>query len=305
MIGRLDSRRGHVIVTFPYDRAKVEVVKVLAHEYGAVKAWCPERKEWRLPAAAAADAARGFPQAEQTDSFRKLIEAEQRQMVADRLFQKLIDERIGDEEAPLPDGRTLYAHQKEDVRRILQQRFVILANQMGTGKTLTALVAAKAINAAAKTQTLVIAPVGLCQMWRDEGRAAGVPLAAHSWAKVPDEMPDGVRYVLIGEECHMAQSTKAERTKRFLALAKKAVAVFCLTGTPMKNGKPANLFPLLRAIRQTLGAGQLQLGAGDLALRGELGRGNLNLGYDQLGSQVGYNQAQLNQQALLAMMRGY
>src|SRR5439155_1859875 len=45
-------------------------------------------------------------------------------------------------------------------------------------------------------------------------------------------------------------------TKRFLALAKRAVAVFPLTGTPMKNGKPSNLFPLLRAIRHPLGRNQ-------------------------------------------------
>ncbi len=53
--------------------------------------------------------------------------------------------------------------------------------------------------------------------------------------------------------CHYAQDTKSQRTKKFLALAHKAIAVFPLTGTPMKNGKPSNLFPLLKAIRHPLG----------------------------------------------------
>ena len=45
---------------------------------------------------------------------------------------------------PLRNGWTLYTHQKEAVTAILQRRRVILAFDMGLGKTLISLVAAPA-----------------------------------------------------------------------------------------------------------------------------------------------------------------
>ena len=48
------------------------------------------------------------------------------------------------------------------------------------------------------------------------------------------------------------QNLKAKRTQGALELAAGARAVFALTGTPIKNGRPANLYPLLLATRHTL-----------------------------------------------------
>jgi hypothetical protein len=47
---------------------------------------------------------------------------------------------------------------------------------------------------------------------------------------------------------------------------------------------------------------QRELGTLDAAIRQQLGQGQLGLGYDQLGSQIGMNQANLNQQALMYLM---
>ena len=52
-------------------------------------------------------------------------------------------------EAPLPDGRQLFAHQRAAVRWLLARRGALLADAMGLGKTLTALAAARALPTAA------------------------------------------------------------------------------------------------------------------------------------------------------------
>lgn len=54
------------------------------------------------------------------------------------------------------------------------------------------------------------------------------------------------------------QSIDTKRTLNVLKLtkSKKCVGVLLLTGTPMKNGKPINLFPLLKAINHPLGENQ-------------------------------------------------
>jgi SNF2 family DNA or RNA helicase len=90
-----------------------------------------------------------------------------------------------------------------------------------------------------------VAPAGLRINWLREAEAVDTQIEIFSWAKVP-EAPD-CAFSLIADEAHYAQNLKASRTKRFLALAKAAKAVYALTGTPIKNGRPTNLFPLLLA----------------------------------------------------------
>jgi SNF2 family DNA or RNA helicase len=65
-------------------------------------------------------------------------------------------------------------------------------------------------------------------------------------------------YVVVCDEAHSMQSMTAARTKDVLTLVcdQRCVGVLLLTGTPMKNGKPLNLFPLLRAVRHPLGRHQ-------------------------------------------------
>jgi SNF2 family DNA or RNA helicase len=64
--------------------------------------------------------------------------------------------------------------------------------------------------------------------------------------------------VVIADEAHHAQSLAARRTRRFLRLARhpRLRAIWLLTGTPMRNGRPSQLFPLLAAIDHPLGRDQ-------------------------------------------------
>lgn len=140
--------------------------------------------------------------------------------------------------------RTPFEHQASGIRWLIEQRRALLADDMGLGKTYQALVAARAVN----EHIIVVAPAGLRLNWLREAEAVNARIEVHSWAKVPT-VPKGKRYTLIVDEAHYAQNLKAARTTKMLALAAGAECCFLLTGTPIKNGRPTNLFPLLVAIR--------------------------------------------------------
>jgi SNF2 family DNA or RNA helicase len=148
--------------------------------------------------------------------------------------------------APISNGQRLYPHQKEAVRTLIKQRRAILAHDMGLGKTRTALIAAKGYD----MPVIVIAPSSLRINWLREAEAVELPIEIWSWAKLPE--PFDINYVLIADEAHYAQTLGTKRTTGFLALAENARAVFCLSGTPIKNGRPINLYPLLLACQHPL-----------------------------------------------------
>jgi hypothetical protein len=56
-------------------------------------------------------------------------------------------------------------------------------------------------------------------------------------------------FILFAVLCIVYLCTNPVRLKR-------CAGVLLLTGTPMKNGKPSNLFPLLKAVRHPLGKDQ-------------------------------------------------
>jgi len=153
----------------------------------------------------------------------------------------------------LPDGRVLLAHQRAAVRWLLARRGAVLADAMGLGKTLTALVAARALVRLADCRILVIAPVGLHPHWRQEAASLGLRLELHSWARLPTALPEAGTLV-IADEAHYAQNSSSRRTQAFLRLARhpRLRVIWLLTGTPMKNGRPVQLLPLLEAIGHPL-----------------------------------------------------
>lgn len=158
---------------------------------------------------------------------------------------------------PLADGRRLFAHQRAAVRWLLARRGAVLADAMGLGKTLTALVAARALVRTADCRIVVIAPAGLHTHWRQEAAALELRIHLLSWARLPADLPPAGT-VLIADEAHYAQNLSAARSQAFLRLARhpRLRAAWLLSGTPMKNGRPAQLFPLLAAIGHPLGRDQ-------------------------------------------------
>ena len=149
----------------------------------------------------------------------------------------------------LLDGRLPLRHQRSGARWLLARRGAVLADEMGLGKTLTALLAARAMVRLSEVRVLVIAPVGLHPHWSREASALDLSIELVSWAKLPRSLPPAGT-LLIVDEAHYAQTLKAQRTNALLRLARhpRLRAIWMLTGTPMKNGRPSQLFPLLAAI---------------------------------------------------------
>lgn len=254
-----------IVVEFPYSRAKVQALQPLKN---SVDGWAFDRygkKEWSYPAVAAVQV---------VESLAEFLDFQIGIGVAELIGQAQYAETFGSELAaleasvlelereaamqvaypylqgkPLADGHPLYQHQREAVRTLISSQRAVLAHDLGLGKTRSALIAAKSYG----LPILVIAPIGLHINWQREAEAADVMLdELISWAKIPE--PPETDYTLIADECHLAQSLEAQRTQAFLKLCEQAHAVFPLTGTPMRNAKPINLFPLLVAIRHPLAA---------------------------------------------------
>ena len=154
---------------------------------------------------------------------------------------------------PLADGRQLLAHQRAGVRWLLARRGAVLADEMGLGKTITALTAARAVMRCSEARLLVVAPVGLHDHWRREALAFELSPCLISWARIPAEPPPG-GVILVVDEAHFAQNIHAIRSQALMRLARhpRIRAVWLLTGTPLKNGRPIQLLPLLMAIGHPL-----------------------------------------------------
>jgi len=128
----------------------------------------------------------------------------------------------------------------------------ILADDMGLGKTYSALLAAKVHKANdAQCLVVVIAPASLLRNWETEARLAGVKIdicVSNHHSKIPSGIAGN--FVVICDEAHAFQNPDSARTKKLLALAATpdCQGIYLLTGTPVKNGRPHNLLPLLQAI---------------------------------------------------------
>lgn len=257
----VDPRTGlHVTLTDAKELAihgsypdHVDVVRSLPK-----RRWAPELegKPWIVPASFIAQVVTALPGAHLGPEVREMVAAKTIELESAAHYERetaarravAIDSDTARYESILPTlERTPFAHQDSGIRWLIETRFAILADDMGLGKTFQALLAAKAIG----HRIIVVAPAGLRLNWIREAAAVQARIEIYSWAKVPEAIRGD--YTLIADEAHYAQNMKAQRTKRFLDLAKLAKAVFALTGTPIKNGRPTNLFPLLVATQHPLG----------------------------------------------------
>lgn len=145
---------------------------------------------------------------------------------------------------PLLNGWTLYPHQKRAILQGIVKRRMILALDMGLGKTLIGCVWAKAFK---KTfdclKILVICPVSLKAEWKrtaentsglrvedeKERNSRSMDLRICSWAKVPKGVESCVdNFVCIFDEAHSMQSMTASRTKDALQLVSDKRYAWCI-----------------------------------------------------------------------------
>ncbi len=158
-----------------------------------------------------------------------------------------------DLDSVLTDGRRPLPHQQIGASWLLSRERALLADEMGLGKTLTALLAARAIVRVINVRLMVVAPLALHEHWRNEASAFNLQIDLLSWSSLPTNLPE-TGTVLVVDEAHFAQSLKAKRTKALLRLSRhpRLRIIWMLTGTPMKNGRPIELFPLLAAMDHPL-----------------------------------------------------
>lgn len=256
-----------VIVKWPKStknfEGKLQAARDLKSTYRAGR-YNPGTQGWEYPLEALEDILKAFPTLEASAEILAMQEAQRVEQEAQAFVanaeQRALLEALGDLTMPLPDGRKLYQHQQDIIKRMVTKKYhgFIDAHDVGLGKTIEALVAAKAYQKVYDCPVFVLAAPIAIEMWRREAEAVEVNVEIFSWGKVPPP-PDDTQYVFIADECHRAQSgVKSARGKAYLELAAKALVVFALTGTPIPNARPANLFPLLQSIKHPLASNKSQ-----------------------------------------------
>ena len=183
----------------------------------------------------------------------------------------------------LSNGWTLFPHQREAIKSAVDLQRVILAYDMGLGKTLISLVwAQEMIKRNHNCLVVILCPCTLAENWRRESTSLGFrdaedsnfpssssapEILVSSWAKVPEPRDINQRtggrfsgYLAIYDESHYMQCLKSQRTRSALSLAlhPSCRGIILATGTPMKNGRPCNILPLLMAIRHPIARDRMQ-----------------------------------------------
>lgn len=238
-------------ITTPYDKKVIETIKTFEG-----RRWNQEQMRWEVPIIMLGKLKTTFPKAELSAGIIEYEEAiGQKDKLISEEFKKISSEI--DLTKPLLNGKIPFKHQREGILRMLKYRRQILADDMGLGKTLQSLVTARELSITYGWLIIIICPVSLKENWEREAKALKISklmFSVHSWAKIPNAPPKD--FIFIADEAHYAQAgTKTIRGKSFLKLAESenCKACYCLTGTPIKNGRPINLFPLLQAVRHELG----------------------------------------------------
>lgn len=261
----------NLFVSFSYDADKVAAVKAIASAHGYRPGQCYDgaTKTWKLPKRCAADVAKVFFDLTWCERMRDYMRRSKAKFeTADTVLagHRQHELQLHAEQArttgfaldaALPDGRTPRIHQREGTLQMMRLMRLILGWEMGTGKTLAALLVGKMLYEREGWHTLVICRANLCENWRREASGCGhriVSVFAH--AKIPET--HSAPFILVNDEAHDFQSMKSQRTKKMLKLALSPLChgVINISGTPMPNGQPKNIFPLLRACKHHLGADQ-------------------------------------------------
>jgi len=144
----------------------------------------------------------------------------------------------------------LFPYQQQGVQFLMERRRAYLADQMGLGKTVQALAAARLLKL---EKVLVIAPASTLPNWRREAEEWGTPgwgFSAISYAdrRLRDNVIHGSDWdVVIIDEAHYVKNRKAKRTNVVLRVASSAPRAWLLSGTPMPND-PTELWTVFDAL---------------------------------------------------------
>lgn len=170
--------------------------------------------------------------------------------------------------------KTPLPYQTEGAEFLYRNKRALLADEMGVGKTLQAILAALK----AGHETLVICPASLKINWAreiiDQDPEAQIQIVdpgneihdyatgnGSQWLIVNYDLLDkykaeGLRLLLdyktlIIDEAHSIKETSTLRTKASLKIGEYAENIYLITGTPVLN-RPIELYPLLKILRHPI-----------------------------------------------------
>lgn len=152
--------------------------------------------------------------------------------------------------------KTLKPFQQKGSDFLASRRFALLADEPGLGKTVQAIQAVETVKA---ERILVVCPASVRLNWRQEIRECGAEglfwdVISYEGAvkRATGPLPDLVEYdVVILDECHMAKSPQAARSRAVYGnktgLVRPAKRVWGLSGTPVLN-RPRELWTMLKVL---------------------------------------------------------
>lgn len=170
--------------------------------------------------------------------------------------------------------KTPYPYQIQGAEFLYSMKRAILADEMGIGKTLQAILAALKAN----EPTLVICPANLKINWAreiaDQDIDADIRVIdpgdqIHAYATGNGSKWLIINYDILGkykteklrallpyktlivDEGHSIKETQTKRTKETLELAESAENIYLITGTPILN-RPIELYALLKIVRHPI-----------------------------------------------------
>ena len=168
-----------------------------------------------------------------------------------------------DLEVRTPAGLSLLPFQKAGVEFLLGHKNVLLADGMGSGKTIQLIGALNSLPLS--RNVLIVCPASLKLNWQREYKkwsvidrgeptvvksgnkpTLGVTIINYDILSKHKEFLYSVMWdVLVFDECHMLQTPAAQRTK--IATRLKAHRTICMSGTPITS-RPINLYPVARML---------------------------------------------------------
>lgn len=234
-------------VTTPYEPQNLPLLRSIPGGR-----WNPDRKGWTF-SLAMGDRQRVL---EIADKLGLEVDAELRQVEIT-------------EQAEAANTAGLYPFQVTGVNWLALRNKALLADSMGLGKTIQALVALPKL-----ARTIVIAPAAVKYNWADEAKKWRKDLTpvvcngkdsfqfpkdgeiilinfdilpARFEEMSAEDAAELAKCVVIVDEAHKCKNWKTARSKRVAAMAKAAKAVWGLTGTPLVN-RPGDLFGVLSSL---------------------------------------------------------
>ncbi len=258
---KIDLNKKKVILTFPFNREIVDDVKLSLKELG-IK-WNPEEKFWYFNLSEINNEFKAKTFKDFIDKYEVTLPLEitahcenifNRFAAKSETVKKLLEIAKTVIHEPTESGRYLRNHQKYAVNWLLEDS-KILADSVGVGKTMPLATVARCWQLLdSNIKVVVICPKTLIKNIELEFKDLQVFPDIYSYGKQPDKIEG--KYILIADEAHLTGGD-SQRSKKFLNLAADAEAVYPCSGTPMRSGRPKNLFPLLKAIRHPLADNKL------------------------------------------------